>query len=474
MLIAFSLAAQGEVNENLKLSPGDGNANQEFGFSVALSNGLLAVGARFDDDNGAQAGSAYLYDAATGAQLDKLLAADGVAGDQFGFSIAIDDGLVVIGAPSTDGNGAAFVFDATTGDQLHKLLAADGATGDEFGASVALDNGIVAVGSPRDDDSGNDSGAVYLFDASSGAQIDKLAPIDGGANNTFGEAVAMDNGVVVVGAHGHSHNGLLLFPGAAYLFDAATGVQLAELRPDDAQSWDFFGSAVAIDSGVVAVGAWAKNIVFDHSGAAYVFDVASGLQIGSRIVPADTRDRQHFGISVAVDNGIVAIGAEGDIDNGFEAGAAYLYDAFSGMQIEKLLSGDGMVFDRLGGSISMNAGMVAAGAVGGDSSTGAVYLFGSLSADTDGDGVQDATDNCTLEHNPDQRDTNGDGFGNSCDADLNDDGTVNTVDLGLLKTVFFSADPDADLNGDGTVNALDLGIMKARFFELPGPSGVAP
>ncbi|MEO1575671.1 MAG: thrombospondin type 3 repeat-containing protein, partial [Pseudomonadota bacterium] len=95
-------------------------------------------------------------------------------------------------------------------------------------------------------------------------------------------------------------------------------------------------------------------------------------------------------------------------------------------------------------------------------------------ADSDGDGVADAADNCTLIPNADQRDTNGDGFGNACDADLNNDGVVNVVDLGLLRSVFFSADADADLNGDGVVNVVDLGIMRSGFFAPPGPSGVAP
>jgi hypothetical protein len=92
-------------------------------------------------------------------------------------------------------------------------------------------------------------------------------------------------------------------------------------------------------------------------------------------------------------------------------------------------------------------------------------------ADLDADGVADEIDNCLRVHNPDQRDTNNDAFGNVCDADLDNDCVVNVADLGLLKSVFFSADADADFNGDGTVNTLDLGIMKASFFGAPGPSG---
>ena len=94
--------------------------------------------------------------------------------------------------------------------------------------------------------------------------------------------------------------------------------------------------------------------------------------------------------------------------------------------------------------------------------------------DTDADGVVDTLDNCTLVANLDQRDSNGDGYGNVCDADLNNDGVINVIDLGILKSVFFSADADADFNGDGQVNVVDLGLMKMSFFGAPGPSGIAP
>ncbi|MFK7887756.1 MAG: proprotein convertase P-domain-containing protein [Gammaproteobacteria bacterium] len=94
--------------------------------------------------------------------------------------------------------------------------------------------------------------------------------------------------------------------------------------------------------------------------------------------------------------------------------------------------------------------------------------------DADGDGVADDADNCTDVANADQRDSNGDGFGNACDADLNNDGEINVIDLGLLRAVFSTDDADADLNGDGVVNTIDLGLMRASFFGAPGPSGVAP
>ena len=93
--------------------------------------------------------------------------------------------------------------------------------------------------------------------------------------------------------------------------------------------------------------------------------------------------------------------------------------------------------------------------------------------DTDGDGILDE-DNCTLVVNVDQRDTNGDGYGNVCDPDLDDNDLVNRADIRLLKAALFTADADADLNGDGIVSLVDLGIAKQFLFEAPGPRGMLP
>lgn len=93
--------------------------------------------------------------------------------------------------------------------------------------------------------------------------------------------------------------------------------------------------------------------------------------------------------------------------------------------------------------------------------------------DTDGDGIGDNVDNCTHIANANQRDTNADGFGNICDADLNGDCIVNPVDLGLFRSVFFTNDPNSDFNGDGIVNPVDLGIFRSLFFQPPGPSAAS-
>lgn len=103
--------------------------------------------------------------------------------------------------------------------------------------------------------------------------------------------------------------------------------------------------------------------------------------------------------------------------------------------------------------------------------------------DADSDGIPDALDNCiNVPNGPllmdaggnSQLDSNGDGFGNACDADLNNDGVVNGLDVGPFIAEFGTAGPHADFNGDGTVNGLDVGPFVDMFGQAPGPSGLVP
>jgi hypothetical protein len=101
-----------------------------------------------------------------------------------------------------------------------------------------------------------------------------------------------------------------------------------------------------------------------------------------------------------------------------------------------------------------------------------IYDSGVSEPDTDEDGVIDALDSCINVANPGQEDSDGDGYGNACDADINNDCVVNFLDLGQLRSGFFGTDAVLDFNGDGAVNFLDLGIMRQVFFGAPGPSGL--
>lgn len=384
-LLALSGPASGQINEHFKLLPSDGAADDTFGISTAIDGGRVAVGAYRADDAGINSGSAYLFAASTGVQLLELHPTGAQAGDGFGFSVAMDGDLVAVGAPFAAAGGvnagAAYLFDAATGVQLATYLPVDGAAGDEFGYAVALENGIVIVGAKRDDDQGQDSGSVYLFDALSGVPITKLMASDGSANYNFGEAIDVDGGILVVGAHWA--NGLSLFSGAAYLFDVTTGVELHKIQAVDGGAFDFFGASVAIDDGVVVVGARNDDPHGKESGSAYLFDASTGAQT-VKLDASSGSIFEQFGAAVAIDKGLVAVTADQDNDEGFSAGSVYLFDV-SGSELARLFASDAAPLDELGSAVAVTNGVVVVGATGSDalgSSSGAAYVFDNAGAVT--------------------------------------------------------------------------------------------
>ncbi len=98
----------------------------------------------------------------------------------------------------------------------------------------------------------------------------------------------------------------------------------------------------------------------------------------------------------------------------------------------------------------------------------------SVVADADRDGVDDGRDNCLGAANPGQQDADGDGFGNWCDADFNNDGRVNFADLAVFRAAFSTTEPEPDLDSNGRVNFADLARFQALFGKPPGPSAVVP
>ena len=263
-----------------KLLAKDGAAGDWFGFSVAISGATDIVGAFQDDDNGTNSGSAYLFDVSNPmnpVEIAKLLADDGAADDDFGASVAISGATAIVAACFDDDNGtdsgSAYLFDTTTGRQLFKLLANDGAADDQFGFFVGISGATAIVGAGSDDDNGTDSGSAYLFDTDTGDQIVKLLPKDGAAEDRFGSRAAISGATAIVGALLDDDNGT--DSGSAYLFDTTTGQQIAKLVPNDGAEDDRFGMSVAISGTTAIVGAWFDDDNGDASGSAYLFDAAA-------------------------------------------------------------------------------------------------------------------------------------------------------------------------------------------------------
>ncbi|MEO1497987.1 MAG: FG-GAP repeat protein [Planctomycetota bacterium] len=307
--------------ELAKLAPNDPDEGTVFGESVAIDGGTAIVGAVVGNGVAGATGAAYLFDVATGTQTAKLVAADGATFDFFGGAVALSDGTALVGSrfddDAGDASGSAYLFDTTSGTQLAKLTANDAAAGNQFGGSVAVSIGVALIGSPRSDDAGDDSGAAYIFDASTGAQLSRLTPTDAAAFDRFGQSVDVDGGVALVGSPGVND-----FTGAAYLFDANTGVQLARLAAIDAQAGDFFGRSVAIEGGFALVGSFREN---DNAGAAYVFDVATGTQL-AKLTAADTEEGDNFGFDVDLNGGTAILSSLFDDDGADNSGSAYLFE----------------------------------------------------------------------------------------------------------------------------------------------------
>ena len=151
-----------------KLLASDGATGDVFGTSVAVSGATVLVGARLDDDNGSRSGSAYVFRRDEGGadnwgQVTKLLASDGAGEDRFGFSVAVWGATAVVGARFDDDNGSnsgsAYVFpfdfaiDCTDND------------GDGFGSPGDASCGNGAAEDCNDSDSRIFPGASEVCDA---------------------------------------------------------------------------------------------------------------------------------------------------------------------------------------------------------------------------------------------------------------------------------------------------------------------
>ena len=179
----FSKPAEGWITttQTAKLTASDGELDDSFGWSIALSADTVVVGAPSDQIGAdTQRGSAYVFAKPAGnwittTQTAKLTASDGGASEQFGWSVALSGDKVVVGAPFADidanaEQGLAYAFvkpangwmDMTETD---KITASDGAADDWFGWSLELEGDMLVVGSALNDiDLNEDQGSAYVFE----------------------------------------------------------------------------------------------------------------------------------------------------------------------------------------------------------------------------------------------------------------------------------------------------------------------
>jgi outer membrane protein assembly factor BamB len=302
-----------------------------FGHAVALRGSLAVVGAANSSAAGMSSGALYIFDADTGAQRAKLLPFatrrnELPSGGQMGFSVALSNNRIVTGAPGdsarADGAGAMYLYDASTLALVAKVFAADAGTADNFARVVAASGDVAVASSMFDDDLGTDAGAVYVFDAVSGQQRFKLRAADGAAQDLFGLSLAAHGSLLAVGAPFDDDLGD--GSGAVYLFDSTTGQQLAKFTPADGAAGDRFGWSVGLTATHLVVGTPLDDDAAADAGAVYVFDLRTGAQV-AKFRAGDARAGDSIAGVLAITGTTVLAGAARDDETAVDAGAAYVF-----------------------------------------------------------------------------------------------------------------------------------------------------
>ena len=248
------------VYEQQNLIADDAKDDDQFGYSVSLDGNLALIGAPENNENGTNAGAAYLYEKQGGlwVQLDKLMPDEPLSNGRFGIAVDLQGDWAAIGAHFVQGGGAVFLFQNHSGQwsQVDKLVPFDGQSGDFFGESVSLSDDHLIVGAPRHD---NQKGAAYVFKRVNDqwSLVKKIAAFDAQAEDYFGESVAIDGPLAMVGAPGDGDNGLT-YSGATYVFTQSNNnwILLDKLMASDATDYDAFGHSLDLDGFTAVIGAF--------------------------------------------------------------------------------------------------------------------------------------------------------------------------------------------------------------------------
>jgi hypothetical protein len=329
-----------------KLTASDGAQEDEFGNSVSISGNTVAVGAHFDDDNGFNSGSVYVFERDEGGagnwgQVTKLTASDGAEVDVFGVSVSISGDTLIVGARNNNSNGSAYLFERDAGGsgnwgQVAKLTASDGAVYDYFGTAVSISGDTVVIGADGDEDSGYGSGSAYLFERPATGWTDmtetaKLTASDGAEEDGLGYSISIGGDTVIVGARGDDPGG------SVYLFEEPvtgweTMSETAKLTASDGAWDDDFGNSVSISGDIMVVAAFLDDDDGDRSGSVYQFERNEGGpgdwgQV-AKLTASDGAAYDYFGGSVSISDDTLVVGASGDDDSGDGSGSAYVFSEF--------------------------------------------------------------------------------------------------------------------------------------------------
>ncbi len=398
---------------------GNGAEGDFFGNSVAISGDYAIVGAFYKSArNATHRGAAYVFSRTPVANMSvgwaeqqELVASDAAAEDQFGYSIALSGDYAIVGAyfktiNGNAGQGAAYIFarniTTNTWTQQARLTASDGAASDVFGYKVAI-VGDVAMVSARGKKVGNNAqqGAVYVFTrtGTTWAQQQKLVASDGAANDSFGSSLDISGNYAIIGAYGKDivvlENGLLTThtdQGAAYIFKQtgtpATWSQQQRISASDGAAQNYFGVSASIAGNYAVVGVLSKNTGFGTKGAAYVFkqgvDSSQPTSWGEQTVLSSyyANANDYFGISVSFSGDYILVGSSQLTVNGnANQGGAYLYKRDPGNEgawpLDRLITDLSPAGTGNGGAVNINNGTYIIGGIGFQNAKGKV-AFGTV------------------------------------------------------------------------------------------------
>lgn len=368
-----SLAVAQEVVEDLLFVGDDTGTGDQFAYSVDLNGNRAILGAPYDRPVtfGNASGSAYLFRPATWNQKHKLIASDASDIDNFGWSVSVEGAYAVVGAPRDDDqgqdSGSAYVFDAQTGAELHKLLPTIAAAGNRFGDVVVISGTRVAISSRS---FGIDSPVipVHVFDLNTGQLLSTVEPTGPVLSSSFGISMAFEGDLLLVGSPSDLEE-LVPGRGEAFLFDVSSGVQLAKFLPTDPYDPQFpggaFGRSVALDGQTALIGAPYMPNAGVLNGAAYAFDLSTG-QLQQRLEPGEGILGHAFGWRVAMGGGRLLVGAVGGGQNPHNAGGVYVFDEETGLQTAKLASSNPSQDDFFSFDLAVDDDVVLIGSLEGD------------------------------------------------------------------------------------------------------------
>ena len=315
--------------------------------------------------------------AATSAQCDRQewYASDASAVDQFGFSIAAEHDTVLVGAPSATGavfgnSGAVYVFERQAGGafiETQKLFASDGGLNEEFGWATALDGDRAAIGAYRIG-APMGSGGVYVFDRTPTGWVESARLTPSSPAGEIGFAVALDGDRLVASSRGISTSWV-------FEFDGTDWNEVAELTGS-------FGQSLAVEGDTLMIGDFENNDLLELAGAVKVFDRLGGVWTeGQTLYPSVAIEPlTHFGSSLSLDGERLVVGAPGSNGVSPGGGGAFVFDRQGGVWTETavLFPHEATANGVFGTSVALSGDRILIGASNSDGvvpGTGAAFLF---------------------------------------------------------------------------------------------------